>query len=112
MRLKNIEDKNKEQLKTIEDQEEVQAKAISKNKIKPTILNSIYSQEVKDGRIDNSEAKKIFKILEDMEGSKINYSKLVYREGGNVYFDFTRSGPLSSFYLKLINGNIGISVAK
>ena len=112
MRLRNIEDKNKEQLKTIEDQEEVQAKAISKNKIKPTLLNSIYSQEVKDGRIDNSEAKKIFKILEDMEGSKINYSKLVYREGGNVYFDFTRSGPLSSFYLKLINGNIGISVAK
>ena len=47
-----------------------------------------------------------------MEGRKINYSKLVYRAGGNVYFDFTRSGPLSSFYLKLINGNIGISVAK
>ena len=85
MRLKNIEDKNKEQLKTIEDQEEAQAKAISRNKIKPTLLNSIYSQEVKDGRMDNSEAKKIFKILEDMEVSKINYSKLVYRTGGNVF---------------------------
>ena len=62
--------------------------------------------------MDNSEAKKIFKILEDMEVSKINYSKLVYRTGGNVYFDFARSGTLSSFYLKLINGNIGNSVAK
>ena len=44
---------------------------------------------MKDGRIDNNEAKKIFKTLEDMEGSKIDYS-----------------------YLKLINGSIGINVAK
>ena len=47
----------------------MQTKTISKNKIKPPLLKSIYSQEMKDGRIDNNEAKKIFKILEDMEGS-------------------------------------------
>ena len=47
-RLKNIEDKNEEQLKAIEDQKEVQTKIISKNKIKPPLLKSIYSQEVKD----------------------------------------------------------------
>ena len=47
-----------------------------------------------------------------MEGSKIGYSKLVYRSGDNEYFDFTRFRLLSSFYLKLINANIGINVAK
>ena len=111
-RLKNIEDKNKEQLKAIEDQKEVQAKVISRNKIKPSLLKSIYSQEAKYGRIDNDEAKKIFKTLKDMEGSKTDYSKLVYRSDDDEYFNFTRFGLLSSFYLKLINGNIGISVAK
>ena len=30
----------------------------------------------------------MFKILEDMEGSKINYSKLVHRSGDNKYFNF------------------------
>ena len=111
-RLKDIEDKNKEQLKAIEDQKEVQAKVISRNKIKPSLLKSIYSQEVKYGRIDNDEAKKIFKTLKDMEGSKTDYSKLVYRSDDDEYFNFTRFGLLSSFCLKLINGNIGISVAK
>ena len=76
---KRIEDEIEKQLKVIEDQKEVQAKISSKNKIKPPLLKSIYSQEVKDGRIDNNEAKKISKILEDMEGSKTDYSKLVYR---------------------------------
>ena len=111
-RQKNIKDKIEKQLKAIENQKEVQTKFISKNKINPPLLKSIYSQEVKDGRIDNNETKKIFKILEDMEGSKIDYSKLVYRSGDNGYFDFTRFGPLSSFYLKLINATIGINVAK
>ena len=72
-RLRYIEDKNKEQLKTIEDQKEVQTKVISKNKIKVPLLKSIYSQEVKDRRIDNNDAKKIFKTLEDMQGSGIDY---------------------------------------
>ena len=62
-RLKNIEDKNEEQLKAIEDQKEVQTKIISKNKIKPPLLKSIYSQEMKDGTIDNNEAKKYSKLL-------------------------------------------------
>ena len=43
--LKNIEDKN-------EDQKGVQAKVISKSKVKSPLLKSIYSQEVKDERID------------------------------------------------------------
>ena len=47
-----------------------------------------------------------------MEGSKTDYSKLVYRSDDDYCFSFTRFGLLSSFYLKLINGNIGISVAK
>ena len=62
-RIKNIEDKNEEQLKAIEDQKEVQTKIIDKNKIKPPLLKSIYSQEAKDARIDGYEAKKIFKTL-------------------------------------------------
>ena len=62
-RLKNIEDKNEEQVKAIEDQKEVQTKIISKSKIKPPLLKSIYSQEVKDGTIDNNEAKKYSKLL-------------------------------------------------
>ena len=90
----------------------IQTKTISKNKIKPPLLKSIYSQEMKDGRIDNNEAKKIFKTLEDMEGSKIDYSKLLYGSGDNEYFYFARFGPLSDFYLKLINGSIAINVAK
>ena len=104
-RLKNIYDKNKEQLKAIEDQKEVQTKIISNNKIKPPLLKSTYSQEVK-----NNEAKIMFKTLEDMEGSKIDYYKLVFRSA--EYFDFTRFGLLSSFYLKLMNGSIGINVSK
>ena len=55
---------------------------------------------------------KIFKTLQDMDGNKIDYSKMVYRSGDNEYFDFTRFGPWSSFYLKLINGNIGVNVVK
>ena len=47
-----------------------------------------------------------------MESSKTDYSKLIYRSGENKYFDFNRFVPLFSFCLKLINGNIGISVAK
>ena len=47
-----------------------------------------------------------------MESNKIDYSKLVYKSGDKKYFDFTRFGPLSSFYLKLINGNIGNNVVK
>ena len=47
-----------------------------------------------------------------MEVSKIDYPKLVYRSGGNEYFDFTRFRPLSSVYLKLVNGNIGINIVK
>ena len=67
---------------------------------------------MKDGRIDGYEAKNIFKILEDMEHSKTDYSKLVYRKDDNDFFDFARFGLLSSFYLKLVNGSIGINVAK
>ena len=111
--LKNIEDKNEKKLKAIEDQKEAQAKIISENKIKPSFLKIIYNREVKDGRIHNDEAKKIFKTLEDMEeGNKFDYSKLVYKSDDNRYFNFTRFGPLSSFYLKLVNGNIGIDVVK
>ena len=47
-----------------------------------------------------------------MEGSKIDYSKLVSRSGDNEYFDFARFGLLSSFCLKFINGSVGINVAK
>ena len=36
----------------------------------------------------------------------------MYRSGDNGYFNFDRFGSVSSFYLKLINGNIGINVAK
>ena len=57
-RLKNIEDKNDEQLKAIEDQKEIQTKINSNNKIKPPLLKSIYNQEVKDGRINKDAAKK------------------------------------------------------
>ena len=37
---------------------------------------------------------------------------MLYNSDDNKYFDFTRFGPLSSFYLKLINGNISINAAK
>ena len=56
--LKNIEDKNEEQWKAIEGQKEIQSKIISKNKIKPPLLKSIYNQEVKGERINNDAAKK------------------------------------------------------
>ena len=78
-RLKSIEDKIEDKLKAIEYQKEVQTKIISQNKIKPPLLKSIYSQEVKDGRIYNNEAKKIFNFLKDMEASETDYSKLVYK---------------------------------
>ena len=67
---------------------------------------------MKDGRTNKDAAKKIFKTLEDMERSEINYSKLVYKSGDNKYFDFNRFGLLSRFYLKLMNGDIGIDVVK
>ena len=57
---------------------------------------------MKDGRIHSNKTKNIFKILKHRDGSKIDYSKLVYRSVDNEYFNFTRFGPLCSFYLKLI----------
>ena len=47
-----------------------------------------------------------------MESSKTDYSKLIYKSSDNQYFDFNRFGPLSSVYLKLGNGSIGINVLK
>ena len=47
-----------------------------------------------------------------MESSKTDYSKLIYKSSDNQYFDFNRFGPLSSVYLKLVNGSIGINVLK
>ena len=67
---------------------------------------------MKDRNINNDEAKKISKVLEDIEGSKIDYPKLIYKSSDNQYFDFNKSGPLSSVYLKLVNGDIGINVLK
>ena len=64
-RLKNIKDKNKEQLKAIEDQKEVQTKLISRDKIKAPLLKSIYNEEVKNERINNDKAKKKIRTLED-----------------------------------------------
>ena len=36
----------------------------------------------------------------------------MYRSVDIEYFEFTRFGPLSSVYLKLVNGSIGINFAK
>ena len=109
---KNIEDKNKEQLKAIEDQKEIQTKPIGRYKIKALLLKSIDNQEVRNERIDNDEAKKIFKTLQDMESSKTDYSKLIYKSGDSQYFNFNRFAPLSSVYLKLVNRDTGINVLK
>ena len=62
-RLKNIEDKNEEQLKAIEYQKEVQTKIICKNKIKSPLLKSIYSQEVKMEESITMKQKKYLKFL-------------------------------------------------
>ena len=110
--LRNIEGKTKEELKAIKNQKKVQTKVIIKDKIKSPVLKSIYNHEVKNRRIDNNKVKKTLTTLENMEGSKIDYSKLVCRSDDNEYFDFTWFEPLSSFYLKLIDGNIGINIAK
>ena len=110
-RLKNFEEKSGKQLKAIEDQGK-KVNIISQYKIKPPLLKSIYSQDMKNGRIDNGEAKKVFKILEDMEGSEIDYSKLVYKSGYNKYFDFARFGSLSSSFLRWMNSRIGINLTK
>ena len=67
---------------------------------------------MEDERIANDQAKKIFKFLEDMGGSKNDYSKFTYKSGDNVFFDFNRFGPLSCFYLRLMNRNISINNAK
>ena len=67
----------------MKDQREVQTKISSENKVKPPLLKSIYSQEVKTGRIDNNVVKKKIKTYEDMDGSKTDYSKLVYRSSDN-----------------------------
>ena len=84
-RLKNIEERNGKQLKAIEDYGE-RINTLSQYKIKPPLLKSICSQEVKYRRIDNSEAKRVFKILEDMEGNKTGYSKVVFKSGDNKIF--------------------------
>ena len=47
--LKNIEDKNGEQLKAIKDQGENQIKMIGQNKIKKPRLKSICNKEVQKG---------------------------------------------------------------
>ena len=70
-RLKNIEDKNKEELKAIEDQKEIQTKLISRDKIKAPLLKSINNQEVKNERLDNDEAKKYLKLLKTWKVVKL-----------------------------------------
>ena len=65
---------------------------------------------MKDGKINNHNAKKRFKTLEDIERSKIHYSRLVNKSGDNKYVEFVRFGPLYSFFSKLINVDIGIDV--
>ena len=65
---------------------------------------------MKDGKINNHHAKKRFKTLEDIETSKIHYSRLVNKSGDNKYVEFVRFGPLYSFFSKLINVDIGIDV--
>ena len=67
---------------------------------------------MENGRIDNDKARRIFKILEDMEGSENDYSNLTYRSGDNMYFNFAWFEPLSSFYFTLINSHIGTNLAK
>ena len=47
-----------------------------------------------------------------MESSKTDCSRLIYKSGDIQYFDFHRFGPLSSVYLKLVNGDIRINVSK
>ena len=59
-----------------------------------------------------TQKKKRFKILEDMERRKIDYSKLTYKSGDKVFCDFNRFGLLSCFYLRLMIGNISINNAK
>ena len=56
--------------------------------------------------------KKILKTPEDIKRSEIDYSKLVYKSSDNKYFDVAGFGLLSSFYLKLINGDISINTVK
>ena len=87
--LRNIEGKTKEELKAIKNEKQVQTKVIIKDKIKSPVLKSIYNHEVKNRRIDNNKVKKTLTTLENMEGSKIDYSKLVCRSDDNEYFDFT-----------------------
>ena len=72
----------------MKNQKEVQIKISSKNKVKSPLLKSIYSQKVKNGRIDNNEIK-IITTYEDMGSCKTDYSKLVYRSGDSESFDFT-----------------------
>ena len=67
---------------------------------------------MKKERINGIDAQKMFKTLEDMEVSKIDYSKLVYISGDNKYFNFPKYGPLSSFYLSLMIECIGINTGK
>ena len=87
--LRNIEGKTKEELKAIKNQKQVQTKVIIKDKIKSPVLKSICNHEVKNRRIDNNKLNKNLTTLENMEGSKIDCSKLVYRSDDNDYFDFT-----------------------
>ena len=51
-------------------------------------------------------------MLEDMEGSKIAYSKSASRSGDNKLFYFNGSESISSFYLRLINELISVKVTK
>ena len=111
-RFKNVEDKNEEQLKKIKNQGEKQIKIVNQNKIKAPLLKSIYNRELRKGNIDNDEAIRIFKNLENLEGKEIGYNNLVYKSGDNEYFDFGKYGPLSSLYLRLVEGNISFKKAK
>ena len=70
-RFKNVEDKNEEQLKKIKNQGEKQIKIVNQNKIKAPLLKSIYNRELQKGNIDNDEAIRIFKNLENLEGKEI-----------------------------------------
>ena len=93
--LKTIKGKNEEQLKAIKVQGEKQLKILSEDKIKAPLLNSIYNKELNKRIIDIDDAIRIFKSLENLLlliTIEIDYTNLVHKSGGNVYFDFGKYG--------------------
>ena len=105
-RLKNVEDKNEEQLKVTEDQGEKQLQILASKTNKEAAFKNVSFKNKLD-----FESSKICNDISE-PNKKIDYTKLVCSGSGEHYHNFTIFLSLENFAENIYNGNLSLKAAK